>query len=80
MSDLSPCKCGSTNLGDEDVHWEIDGYHVRIFCKECYATTSMCPSWAGAVDDWNTRDLAYEGERSLFEEIKEGFNALKENK
>lgn len=60
MNELKPCKCGSENLGEEEVHWSIDGYHVRIFCKECYASTSMCPSWAGAVDDWNAEDLAYE--------------------
>ena len=78
MRDLNSCKCGSTDLGEEDVNWSIDGYHVRIFCKDCAATTSMSSSWAGAVDDWNAGFLAYEGERSLFEEIKEGFDALKE--
>lgn len=77
---MRACTCGNTQISDEMAYWESDGCCWRFFCNECSATTAWSPSCAGSVDDWNNQYLTFEGERSLFKEIVEGFDALKEER
>lgn len=61
MDDTKPCKCGNSDIQDEQIHWEIDGTHWRIFCNQCGATTYCHSSYGYCLEEWNSGDLPYDG-------------------